>query len=65
MIDSHTAVSRWYAEMADDRRLVCEHEDGGWAVTVDGRRLANTASRESAIDAAYAMTRALAALSRR
>ncbi|SAL20750.1 hypothetical protein AWB67_00700 [Caballeronia terrestris] len=61
MIDTR----RWVAEMLDDRRLVWEHDAGRWSVIVDGKRLANDRSLESAIDAAYAMTRALAALSRR
>ncbi|ASW02596.1 hypothetical protein [Paraburkholderia aromaticivorans] len=57
-------VWRWYADLLDDRRLVCEHDGARWVVAVDGRRLADERAFEAAVRSAYAMTRALSALDR-
>lgn len=57
-------IWRWYADLTDDRRLVCEHDGARWVVAVDGRRLADESAFEVAVHRAYAMTRALLALDR-
>ena len=57
-------IWRWYADLLDDRRLVCEHDGARWIVAVDGRLLADECAFEAAVHSAYAMTRALAALDR-
>jgi hypothetical protein len=55
-------IWRWYADLMSNRRLACEHDGASWIVAVDGRRLAEESAFESAVFAAYAMTRALVAL---
>ncbi|MGF6933477.1 hypothetical protein OKW41_002616 [Paraburkholderia sp. UCT70] len=55
-------IWRWYADLMDDRRLVCEHDGARWVVAVDGRRLADERAFEAAVHSAYAMARALLAL---
>ncbi|WP_144149111.1 hypothetical protein [Paraburkholderia sp. BCC1884] len=55
-------IWRWYADLMGNRRLVCEHDGASWIVAVDGRLLAAESAFESAVLAAYAMTRALVAL---
>jgi hypothetical protein len=57
-------IWRLYADLMDDRRLVCEHDGISWMVAVDGRRLAHERAFEAAVHRAYAMTRALMALDR-
>ncbi|MFM0397304.1 hypothetical protein [Paraburkholderia phytofirmans] len=57
-------IWRWYADLMDARRLVCEYDGIRWVVEVDGKRRADERAFEAAIHSAYAMTRALMALER-
>ncbi|WP_144113899.1 hypothetical protein [Paraburkholderia sp. BCC1886] len=57
-------IWRWYADLIDGRRLVCEHDGARWIVAVDGRRLADECTFEVAVHAAYLLARALLALDR-
>lgn len=57
-------IWRWYADLMDDRRLVCQHDGIRWMVEIDGRRLADERAFEAAVHRAYTMTRALMALDR-
>ncbi|MGF6773724.1 hypothetical protein P3T18_006238 [Paraburkholderia sp. GAS199] len=57
-------IWRWYADLTDDHRLVCEQDGARWIVAVDGRRLADEHAFAAAVHSAYAMTRALSALDR-
>jgi hypothetical protein len=55
-------VWRWYADLMEDRRVVCQRKGTCWTVAVDGRQMANDPSFDSAVRAAYRLSRATSAL---
>ncbi|CAB3773856.1 hypothetical protein LMG29542_07472 [Paraburkholderia humisilvae] len=46
-------IWRWYADLMEDRRLVCLRCGLAWTVTVDGRLLARDPSFDLAVRTAY------------
>ena len=53
---------RWFAAEKLNKHVSCSYIEAQWVIELEGRRLAASGSFDSALHAAYAMARALAAL---